>query len=633
MKFKLVENLRIIDYSNKKLTESLDINMLSDEDLKTLESSSDNGKIYNNITLKILADPNNAKYKDYTYSLQDSILKYRSLDATENPFIAMLNAGDQGDILELSDDEFKKVLDLIESEKLPIKFIENNFSRNGIADLLKKDPKWTIRIFKLLSNANHDYKNAQGKKAIIQDFLDGDNFKSLDEMKKIADTFSKEDRADLISVKDWFKDVARIDKDIDIYNKSLDIIKDSDLSEDDKSDLTTFIKNLFSTDEDWKKTRSYILAYTQVNQYTKPTEILNVLQSMYSYYKDRYGVESSVDITLRNYLENELNLYNLNDQLEKIKEIILNDPSISDRDKSNIDIIIKKLGNKQNSKLLSSLLKINIPDESKIGIYINKEIQKLVDADYLETTIGDALTVIGIQPQEGLKYLHSQVSDNPEYANLLNSLWKDLQTRQLILNKPITKNGKNFSWKEAIIDFLENVKDRGADLSLNALLLENNKIDANDQIDQIISWIKNENKLSKSSLNSVTYRLHQLLDKEQNATFKKLLKLQILDKENITKDITNFISENIVYFGKTTIQDALRSIGYNTPEVDGQRFLQSSVFKKQIGERNKFLSKFKLIWTNPQEKRALLNTQIEFKDGKFNWLKAITNFMNSHDIE
>lgn len=633
MKFKLVEKLRIIDYSNKKLTESLDINMLSDEDLKTLESSSDNGKIYNNITLKILADPNNAKYKDYTYSLQDSILTYRSLDATQNPFIAMLNAGDRGDILELSDDEFKRVLDLIESEKLPIKFIENNFSRNGIADLLKKDPKWTIRIFKLLSNVNHDYKNAQGKKAIIQDFLDGDNFKSLDEMKKIADTFSKEDRADLISVKDWFKDVARIDKDIDIYNKSLDIIKASDLSEDDKSDLTTFIKNLFSTDEDWKKTRSYILAYTQVNQYTKPTEILNVLQSMYSYYKDRYGVESSVDITLRNYLENELNLYNLNDQLEKIKEIILNDPSISDRDKSNIDIIIKKLGNKKNSKLLSSLLKINIPDESKIGIYINKEIQKLVDADYLETTIGDALTVIGIQPQEGLKYLHSQVSDNPEYANLLNSLWKDLQTRQLILNKPITKNGKNFSWKEAIIDFLENVKDRGADLSLNALLLENNKIDANDQIDQIISWIKNENKLSKSSLNSVTYRLHQLLDKEQNATFKKLLKLQILDKENITKDITNFISENIVYFGKTTIQDALRSIGYNTPEVDGQRFLQSSVFKKQIGERNKFLSKFKLIWTNPQEKRALLNTQIEFKDGKFNWLKAITNFMNSHDIE
>ena len=82
MKFKLVEKLRIIDYSKKKLTESLAINMLSDEDLKTLESSSDNGKIYNNITLKILADPNNAKYKDYTYSLQDSILTYRSLDAT-----------------------------------------------------------------------------------------------------------------------------------------------------------------------------------------------------------------------------------------------------------------------------------------------------------------------------------------------------------------------------------------------------------------------------------------------------------------------------------------------------------------------------------------------------------------------
>ena len=110
------------------------------------------------------------------------------------------------------------------------------------------------------------------------------------------------------------------------------------------------------------------------------------------------------------------------------------------------------------------------------------------------------------------------------------------------------------------------------------------------------------------------------------------MQLQILDPENITKDIIQFINDNLANFGRTTIADALRYEGYNTPELEGQRFLQSNAFKKQLGERSKFLDKFDTIWKDPQEKAALLNASIEFKNGKFNWLQALNTFMNSHEI-
>ena len=630
MKFKLVEKLNIIDYS-RKLTEALDTSMLSDEDFEVIESS-DKEEIYK-VVLKILNDPNNIKYEKYSDSLQHSILKYKSFDPKSNPFVAMIDAADSGgDILDLSDSEMYDVIDIIENEKLPTAFIINNFSRNGIAELLKKDPKWVIRIFKILSDKNHGYMDGKNKVTIKNFLKNANEFETLEEMKKLADKFSKEDREDLISVKDWFKEVAQLDKDADIYKNLLTAIENSNLEADKKSNLNIFIKNLFSNDPEWKRIRSYVLNYTEINQYTKPQDIEQVLSSMYNYYSERYDSDFSVDISLKNYLENTLKIQDLAEQLQKIKELIINDSSISEKDKQNIDIIIKKLGKKENSKLLKTLLAINIPDESKAATYINKEIQKLVESDYLETTIEDALLAIGVQPEEGLRQLHDQVRDNPEYANLLNSLWQNTQMRRVILSKPINKIGKDFSWKESVIDFLENVIDRGQNLSLGKLLIDIGKIQPSEQIDQIIDWVKRENDLSTSSLNSVNYKLHQLLDKQQNATFKKLMQLQILDPENITKDIIQFINDNLANFGRTTIADALRYEGYNTPELEGQRFLQSNAFKKQLGERSKFLDKFDTIWKDPQEKAALLNASIEFKNGKFNWLQALNTFMNSHEI-
>lgn len=643
MKVKLVEKLNLIDYS-RKLFEALDLKNLSSEGRKAIDSG-DIKQINKILDTEIFAldtngDPTlNDKYYPYLSAIQNSIQQYSSLDINRNPFIALLDA-----VKDLSKIDANLAFSISESlgrNSISVRFILRDLAnKDGLDDLLVQDQSYIIALLSTLSSKNkaREYTNKEGEFPTLNNILNGNKFKSLDEIKKAMDEFVTDEEDQSITLKELLDDILKWEntKRRDLWIKLINTDnKVKTYPEDKKQALIRFFQELYAKDVESKKRRDKIYLGTKVSadwDLTHEDDAHNIITAILKYkkkYLESDSEDDGIDSSLNKFLQDK-GITDLEDQIEFIKKAINDSNEINDTDKQNVELSLNKLLTADNKNLLDQLLNtVNVWDEKELPTAVNNFIKKAANQNYLYTTISDALISIGKQPEQGKNVLAQYISNDQALSAALENVWKNSALQKSLLNARITKTKTGFNWAQAIREFLEDIAERDYDLSLRSFLNNTyNTLQLKDQLNKIFDIIKSSNQYNKNDLNWLKVRLSELLDIKNNNLAQQLLDLEIIDEKQIPLIIGNFISKNMPDFGYTTIREALRLSGINTPETEGHKFLASSAFKKQLGERSKFLTRFEEIWNSKTLKNALLNSRIEFQNGKFNWLKAINNFMD-----
>ena len=468
MKVKLVEILSLPNY----LTEDIfDINSIDPDDLEILKIARD-AKDINTIASKYI----DKQYEKLLGPIIRSIIYYRSVDKNVNDFLKVLDV--TGPKVNL-DDAFIifNAISKIDNVDKILKYFQPSYQL-----LASTDIGYMINLLSILSDDRQrkKYKKDGKEPSIEKDVLQGqDSFlPNTNTIKKRMDAFISDSSDDEISLAQLFKN-KKVPND-EVLSLLLSFIQNDQVPDelknaDKKQQFIAYIEDIFTKGNE--KKQNDLLKYTYVDQnvsYGTPKGNSEIISAIYTRSDDSNSYSSSKSI--REILERK-NIKTPTKIIQYLNNIIKNNKSIYNQDKTSASFKLRQLLTSKNNTLFNQMLDQQIvtsvegkTDKEKDDILSDKIVKKVlkfletaIKQNYLYTTIQEALAINGKQPAEGYAvlghYLTNMKSDAKSgYIDKFNKVWKNENLQKQLLNAKITRSGKGFNWLKAVVDFLNNIK-------------------------------------------------------------------------------------------------------------------------------------------------------------------------------
>lgn len=468
MKVKLVETLNLPKYL---IEDVFDVNSIDSDDLEIIRTAKDTEDI-----TPIASKYIDKKYEKLLGPILRSIIYYRSVDKNVNDFLKVLDV--TGPNVQL-DDAFVifNAISKIDNVDKILKYFDPGYQLLASTDL-----GYMINLLSILSDDRQrkKYKKDGKEPSIEDDVLEGaDSFlPNTNTIKKRMDAFISDSSDEEISLAQLFKNKkVPNDKVLSVLLSFIqnDQVPDELKNADKKQQFIAYVEDIFTKGNE--KKQNDLLKYTYVDQnisYGTPKGNSEIISAIYNRSDDSNSYSNSKSI--KEILENK-NIKTPTKIIQYLNNIIKNNKSISNEDKTSAAFKLRQLLTSTNNKLFNQMLDQQIvtstegkTDKEKDDLLSDKIVKKIlkfletaIKQNYLYTTIQEALAINGKQPAEGYAvlghYLINMKSDAKSgYIDKFNKVWKNENLQKQLLNAKITRSGKGFNWLKAIIDFLNNIK-------------------------------------------------------------------------------------------------------------------------------------------------------------------------------
>lgn len=400
-----------------------------------------------------------------------SIIKYRSIDEKVNPIIQIYNNfdGNPGKITEDQLFTFYNVLN-----KVPM--THSNISKyfNPDTDILKNkdDLNYLATLVAHLSNPStaRKYKNSNDDTPTIdKDLMDNGKFKEIKVIKRLMDTFTTDNDASVIYLKNWFKREKQdnhkefIITGIKAYQSELNKEVQENLDE-----FTDYLDSLFLDGN--QKAYDAMLSGVEVpeslttdNSDNLKNSKIQIINRIYEYAQGQKSQSRSGSVS--DILDKE-GYTTVSEKFDGLKKSIDN-MNIDKAEKLSAKAKLDLLAYSKNKNLTDTLFDAQVPDSdiNKLPKVIFAFLKQAVKQNYLYTTIREALALKGKQPAEGKQILPSYIQRMsnrdviPNYLDRFNKVWNNKNLQNQLLNARITRTASGaFNWVKAITDFLDNIR-------------------------------------------------------------------------------------------------------------------------------------------------------------------------------